>query len=138
MRMLLEVGYTGNRATHLGISNAWDSLPIQYLSRSPFRDHATINALAANVANPFYGIPQYRHHRPGESDHAGFAAAAALPAIHRRDLHRRLRLLLVSRAVGAGGEALLARLHGAGELHLVEVHGSDQPPERRRKARWNT
>ena len=31
--MLMEVGYTGNRANHLGVSNAWDSLPIQYLSR---------------------------------------------------------------------------------------------------------
>ena len=58
-RMLVEAGYTGNRATHLGVSNAWDSLPIQYLSRSPVRDNAVINALAANVANPFYGIPQY-------------------------------------------------------------------------------
>jgi hypothetical protein len=58
-RMLLEVGYTGNRTNHLGVSNAWDSLPVQYLSRLPVRDTAVINALAANVANPFYGIPQY-------------------------------------------------------------------------------
>ncbi len=58
-RMLIEVGYTGNRANHLGVGNAWDSLPIQYLSRLPVRDTAVINALAANVANPFYGIPQY-------------------------------------------------------------------------------
>ena len=48
------------------------------------------------------------------------------------------RLLLVSRAVGARGEALLARLHRSGELHLVEVHGGDQPTERRRRARWST
>jgi hypothetical protein len=59
MRMLMEVGYTGNRATHLGVSNAWDSLPLQYLSRLPVRDNAVINALGASVANPFYGIPQY-------------------------------------------------------------------------------
>jgi hypothetical protein len=58
-RVLVEVGYTGNRATHLGTSNAWDSLPIQYLSRSPVRDTATINALGASVPNPFNGIPQF-------------------------------------------------------------------------------
>ena len=58
-RILVEVGYTGNRGTHIGTSNAWDSLPLQYLSTSPFRDNATINALGAQVANPFYGIPQY-------------------------------------------------------------------------------
>jgi len=59
LRMLLEVGYTGNRANHLGVTNAWNSLPIQYLSRSPFRDNAVISALGANVPNPFYGIPQF-------------------------------------------------------------------------------
>jgi hypothetical protein len=59
LRMLLEVGYTGNRTNHLGVSNAWDSLPLQYLSRLPVRDNAVINALAANVPNPFYGIPQF-------------------------------------------------------------------------------
>ena len=58
-RLLVEVGYMGNRGTRLGTTNAWDSLPIQYLSRSPVRDNATINALAAQVPNPFYGISQF-------------------------------------------------------------------------------
>jgi hypothetical protein len=58
-RVLVEVGYTGNRGTHIGTSNQWGGLPDIYLSRSPFRDQATINALAAMVPNPFYGIPQF-------------------------------------------------------------------------------
>ena len=58
-RTLISVGYTGNRATHINSSNAWNSLPVQYLSRSPFRDQAVISRLGANVANPFYGIPQF-------------------------------------------------------------------------------
>jgi hypothetical protein len=57
--VLVEVGYTGNRGSRLGTSDAWDSLPIQYLSRSPFRDQATIGALGAAAPNPFYGIPQF-------------------------------------------------------------------------------
>ena len=138
MRMLIEVGYTGNRANHLGVSNAWDSLPIQYLSRLAgprYRDH---QCPRRQCGESVLRDPAVCHHRSGDSHHAGLAAAAAVPAVHRRDLHGRLRLLLVSRAVGARGEALLARLHGAGELHVVEVHGGDQPPERRAKARWNT
>ncbi len=55
----MEVGYTGNRGTHLATSNQWGGLPDKYLSRSPFRDQATINALAAMVPNPFYGISQF-------------------------------------------------------------------------------
>jgi hypothetical protein len=58
-RVLVEVGYIGNRGTHLGVQNNWGNLPDRYLSRSPFRDQATINALAAMVPNPFYGIPQF-------------------------------------------------------------------------------
>ena len=58
-RMLVEIGYIGNRGTHIGTSNDWNSLPIQYLSRSPVRDQTTISTLGASVANPFYGIPQF-------------------------------------------------------------------------------
>ena len=56
-RILVELGYTGNRATHLGTSNPWDTIPLQYLSRLPARDPATISAMASMVANPFYGLP---------------------------------------------------------------------------------
>ena len=54
--MSLEVAYIGNHAVHLTTSYNFDSLPAQYLSRSPVRDTATINALAAIVANPFSGL----------------------------------------------------------------------------------
>jgi hypothetical protein len=58
-RILLDVGYTGNRATHLAVSDAWDSIPPQYLSQSPFRDNTTIANLGAQVANPFVNIPAF-------------------------------------------------------------------------------
>jgi Carboxypeptidase regulatory-like domain len=58
-KVLLDIGYTGNRSTHLGTSDAYDSLPIQYLSRSPFRDNTTIANLGAQVANPFANIPAF-------------------------------------------------------------------------------
>ena len=32
------------------------ALPLEYLSRSPVRDQATINYLSASVPNPFYGL----------------------------------------------------------------------------------
>jgi hypothetical protein len=52
----LEVAYIGNHAVHLTTSFNYDGLPAQYLSRSPVRDTATINALSAIVANPFAGL----------------------------------------------------------------------------------
>jgi len=55
--MMLQVGYVGNKQVHGTLSNAVSSTPLlPYLSRSPFRDQATINALAAVVANPFAGL----------------------------------------------------------------------------------
>ncbi|MCL5744872.1 MAG: hypothetical protein M1541_13265 [Acidobacteria bacterium] len=36
-----------------------DTTPAQYLSTSPLRDQTTIDYLSAQVANPFYGIPQF-------------------------------------------------------------------------------
>ena len=60
LRTLIEVGlYRQSGQLTSAPSNAWDSLPIQYLSRQATRDNATINALAANVPNPFFGIPQF-------------------------------------------------------------------------------
>jgi hypothetical protein len=52
----LEVAYIGNHSVHLPTSYNFTSLPAQYLSTSPFRDPATINALSAIVTNPFAGL----------------------------------------------------------------------------------
>lgn len=55
--MMLQVGYVGNKQVHGTMSNAISSTPLlPFLSRSPFRDQATINALAAVTANPFAGL----------------------------------------------------------------------------------
>jgi hypothetical protein len=53
---LVDVGYVGNKAIHLGVDRNINAMPNQYLSTSPVRDQATINALSATVPNPFYGI----------------------------------------------------------------------------------
>jgi hypothetical protein len=53
---VLELGYIGNHAVHLTTSYNLAALPAQYLSTAPFRDTATINALAAVVTNPFKGL----------------------------------------------------------------------------------
>jgi hypothetical protein len=53
---MVEVGYLGNKAVRLGVDRNINALPNQYLSTSFFRDQATINALTATVANPFYGL----------------------------------------------------------------------------------
>jgi hypothetical protein len=58
-RILLEIGYTGNRGTALGVQNDINAVPSQYLSTSPFRDQATIDRLATVVTSPFYGIPEF-------------------------------------------------------------------------------
>jgi hypothetical protein len=58
-RTVVEIGYIGNRGTKLEISRNIDGTPNQYLSTSPVRDPATINALSALVPNPFSGIPQF-------------------------------------------------------------------------------
>jgi hypothetical protein len=55
-RVLLEVGYVGNHGSSLEVTKDLRPLPLQYLSRSPFRDDATINYLSAAVPNPFYGL----------------------------------------------------------------------------------
>jgi hypothetical protein len=53
---MFEAAYVGNRAVHLGVDHNINATPNQYLSTSPFRDQATINALTATVPNPFYGL----------------------------------------------------------------------------------
>jgi hypothetical protein len=55
--MMLQVGYIGNKQVHGTLGNAISSTPLlPLLSRSPVRDQATINALAAVVPNPFAGL----------------------------------------------------------------------------------
>jgi len=56
LRMLLEVGYAGNRGTKLETTRNLRALPPKYLSRSPVRDTETINYLTATVPNPFYPL----------------------------------------------------------------------------------
>ncbi len=58
-RVLFETSYVGNRGTKLQVSRQFTSTPAQYLSTLPYRDTATINYLSAQVANPFYGIPDF-------------------------------------------------------------------------------
>ena len=53
---LVDAGYVGNKAIHLGVDRNINATPNQYLSTSPVRDQATINALSATVPNPFAGI----------------------------------------------------------------------------------
>ncbi len=55
-RVFLDVSYVGNRGTRLAATRQFDALPDQYLSRSPTRDQTTINALSAQVPNPFYPL----------------------------------------------------------------------------------
>jgi hypothetical protein len=55
--IMVQVGYVGNKQVHGTVANAISSTPLlPFLSRSPFRDQATINALGAVVANPFSGL----------------------------------------------------------------------------------
>ena len=54
--LVVELGYTGNHAVHLGVDHELDFIPRQYLSTSPTRDQATIDRLSSNVTNPFSGL----------------------------------------------------------------------------------
>lgn len=62
--MVLEVGYIGNHAVHLGLGSTFRNtgdyqlnyVPGQYQSTSPTRDQATIDRLTALVPNPFAGL----------------------------------------------------------------------------------
>ena len=58
-RILIEIGYVGNRGTKLPVTRQWNFVPAQYLSTSPTRDQATIDYLTAQVNNPFYGIADF-------------------------------------------------------------------------------
>jgi hypothetical protein len=51
--LLLEMGYMGSTVDNLTVNRNLNFVPEQYLSTSPVRDQATINALTAVVPNPF-------------------------------------------------------------------------------------
>jgi hypothetical protein len=53
---VFDIGYVGNRGTHIEIGQNLNVTPQQYLSRSLVRDNPTINYLSANLQNPFRGI----------------------------------------------------------------------------------
>lgn len=55
-KTVLELSYVGNRGTRLRATQDLDPIPRQYMSTLPARDQATINALGAQVANPFYPL----------------------------------------------------------------------------------
>lgn len=58
-RTVLQVNYVGNRGTKLGLSRDLDTIPAQYLSRSPVRDQPVIDRLGQAVANPFFGLSDF-------------------------------------------------------------------------------
>lgn len=58
-RTLVELGYLGNKGSRLDVDRNFNPVPAQYLSTSPARDQATINFLTQQVANPFFGLPEF-------------------------------------------------------------------------------
>ena len=54
--VLLDVNYVGNRGTGLGVTQPFNALPVEYLSRTGSRDQATIDRLTAQVPNPFFPL----------------------------------------------------------------------------------
>lgn len=55
-RILLELGYVGNAGSAIETTQDFRPLPLNYLSRLPYRDQPTIDYLGAQVSNPFYGL----------------------------------------------------------------------------------
>ncbi len=55
-RIVVDVGYVGNRGTKIETARNLNSLPIQYLSRSATRDQDRINYLSAKFPNPYYPL----------------------------------------------------------------------------------
>jgi hypothetical protein len=58
-RVLVVLGYIGNRGTGMGLAEEYDGVPAEYLSRLPVRDTAANNRLTRAVANPFFGMPEF-------------------------------------------------------------------------------
>jgi hypothetical protein len=55
-RVLVEVAYVGNHGDDIQTSRDLRPLPLEYLSRTFYRDTATINYLSEQVPNPFAGL----------------------------------------------------------------------------------
>jgi len=55
-RVVVEVAYSGTRGANMVVPTNINTIPAQYLSRSPIRDTAAINFLTASVANPMAGL----------------------------------------------------------------------------------
>jgi hypothetical protein len=55
-QFLIDVGYVGNRGSHLPVGRELNPINPQYLSRSPERDQKTIDFLSEKFPNPFFGI----------------------------------------------------------------------------------
>jgi hypothetical protein len=55
-KVLVDVGYLGNRGTSLPINRELNYLPNEYLSTLPVRDDTRNNFLTAQVPNPFAGL----------------------------------------------------------------------------------
>jgi hypothetical protein len=55
-KVLIDVGYLGNRGAKLAMNRELNALPNQYLSTLAVRDDATNNFLTARVPNPFAGL----------------------------------------------------------------------------------
>lgn len=53
---MFEIGYMGNKAVRLGVDQALNGIPLNFLSSSASRDQGVINQLTANVANPYAGL----------------------------------------------------------------------------------
>jgi hypothetical protein len=51
-----EASYVGNRGSRLGVNRNMNGTPLNYLSRTPFRDAATVTYLGASFPSPFYGL----------------------------------------------------------------------------------
>jgi hypothetical protein len=58
-RMVADVSYVGNRGTHLPVNHELNAIPAQHLSTLPTRDQPVIDFLSAQVANPFFGMPEF-------------------------------------------------------------------------------
>ena len=121
--VVTELSYVGNRGTRLLTTQDLNAVPAKYLSTLPTRDQATINALGAQVTNPFY--PVVAAHQSRGYDSGYLPIAEAVSAVQWNQPKHQRRSLLVSRAAGAGGEALLVRLLWIVLVLVVQVHGGD-------------
>lgn len=54
--ILLDVGYVGNRGTHVEIGRNLNATPNNYLSKSPVRDQPWVDYMTQRLDNPFYPL----------------------------------------------------------------------------------